>query len=124
MYDDSLAFSLQTFVLGILFHDRAFAAQSLTTPEALSRLTIPPDLKQLALPLRKDLDYVPVFRQAVRTPFGWEISKDKRLPYQTLLSDMKALGTITSFEQICRPYSLRYNGGAVLNKNGEFDEHL
>lgn len=119
MYDDSLTFSVQTFVLGMLFHDQAFAAEHLTTPEALSRLTIPKGLNQLPLPLKKSLDDIPVFRKAIRTLYGWKISEKERLPYHTLLAIMKALGVITGFEQICRPYSLRYNGGKEMNENGK-----
>ncbi|KAF1966830.1 hypothetical protein BU23DRAFT_584167 [Bimuria novae-zelandiae CBS 107.79] len=40
IYNETLTFSPHVFLLGMLFHDRAFAAYNLTSPEELSRLSI------------------------------------------------------------------------------------
>ena len=119
MYDGSLIFSPHVFFLGVLFHDQAFAAYNLTSQEELSRLYIEPGRNELPLRLNKKLDNIPVFRKAVRTPNGWAISDDEPLPYSTLLPWIRALGQITGFAQVTRPYSLRYGAGKAFNENGK-----
>lgn len=119
MYDETLLFSPHVFLLGLLFYDRAFAAYNLTSPEELSRLTIPPGRNDLPLRLNRTLDNVPVFRKAVRTLHGWEISPNEPLPYSTLLPWIRTLGEVTGFSQVTRPYSLRYAGGKAFNENGK-----
>lgn len=124
IYDDSLIFSPHIFLLGVLFRDKAFAAYNLTSPEELSRLYISPGRNELPLRLSQELDNIPVFRKAVRTPSGWVISNDEPLPYSTLLPWIRALGQITGFAQVTRPYSLRYAGGKAFNENGKLYEPL
>jgi hypothetical protein len=70
MYDESLIFSPHVFLLRVLFHDKAFAAYNLTSQEELSKLYIKPGRNKLPLRLNKDLDNIPVFRKAIRTPNG------------------------------------------------------
>jgi hypothetical protein len=119
MYDKTLLFSPHVFLLGLLFCDRAFAAYNLTSPEELSRLTIPPGRNELPLRLNRMLDDVPVFRKAVRNMHGWNISPNEPLPYSTLLPWIRTLGEVTGFAQVARPYSLRYAGGKAFNENGK-----
>lgn len=121
-YDETLIFSPHVFLLGVLFCDQAFAASNLTSPEELSRLTIPPGRNELRLHLNQALDNIPVFRKAVRTPYGWAISPTEPLPYSTLLPWIRTLGKITGFAQVARPYSLRYAGGKAFNENGKHCE--
>jgi len=118
VYDTTLLFSPHVILLGLLFSDRAFAASNLTSPEELSRLTIPRGRNELPLCLKRTLDNVPVFRKAVRTLHGWDISPDEPLPYSTLLPWIRTLGEVTGFAQVTRPYSLRYAGGKAFNENG------
>jgi hypothetical protein len=124
IYDESLIFSPHILLLGMLFHDQAFAAYNLTSPEELSRLYIPPGRNELPLRLNRKLDDIPVLRKAVRTPNGWTISPHEPLPYSTLLPWIRALGEITGFGQVTRPYSLRYAGGKAFNENGKLREPL
>ncbi|KAI2479406.1 DUF3435 domain containing protein [Pyrenophora tritici-repentis] len=124
MYDETLLFSPHVFLLGLLFCDRAFAAYNLTSPEELSRLTIPPGRNQLSLRLNRMLDDIPVFRKAVRTLHGWDISPNEPLPYSTLLPWIRTLGELTGFAQVTRPYSLRYAGGKAFNENGNVSEAM
>lgn len=119
MYDETLSFSPHVFLLGLLFCDQAFAAYNLVSAEELSRLTIPPGRDELPLRLKQSLDNIPVFRKAVRTVHGWDISPDEPLPYATLLPWIRKLGEITGFAQVTRPYSLRYAGGKAFNENGK-----
>ncbi|KAF1952281.1 hypothetical protein CC80DRAFT_518793 [Byssothecium circinans] len=122
IYDETLIFSPHVFLLGVLFCDQAFAAYNLTSPEELSRLTIPPGRNELPLRLNRALDDIPVFRKAERTPYGWTISPTEPLPYSTLLPWIRTLGKITGFAQVTRPYSLRYAAGKAFNENGELCE--
>ncbi|ORX95381.1 hypothetical protein BCR34DRAFT_607969 [Clohesyomyces aquaticus] len=124
IYDESLIFSPHVFLLGVLFRDQAFAAYNLTSPEELSRLHIPQSRNELPLRLNQELDDIPVFRKAVRTPNGWVISDDEPLPYSTLLPWIRMLGQITGFAQVTRPYSLRYAGGKAFNENGNVSEAM
>lgn len=119
MYDETLLFSPHVFLLGLLFCDRAFAAYNLTSPEELSRLTIPQGRNELSLGLNPMLDDIPVFRKAVRTLHGWDISPNEPLPYSPLLPWIRILGEVTGFAQVTRPYSLRYAGGKAFNENGK-----
>ena len=106
----------------MLFRDRAFAAYNLTSLEELSRLYIPPSRNELPLRLNRELDNVPVFWKAVKTSNGLVVSEDKPLPYSTLLPWIRALGQITGFAKVTRPYSLRYAGGKAFNENGKLCE--
>ena len=106
----------------MLFHDQAFAAYNLTSLEELSRLYIAPSPNELPLRLNRELDDIPVFRKAVKTPNGSVISDDEPLPYSTLLPWIKVLGQTTGFAQVTRPYSLRYAGGKAFNDNGKLRE--
>ncbi|KAI1676344.1 DUF3435 domain containing protein [Pyrenophora tritici-repentis] len=124
MYDQTLLFSPHVFLLGLLFYDRAFAAYNLTSPEELSRLKIPPGRNELPLRLNRTLDNIPVFRKALQTSNGWEISPNEPLPYSTLLPWIRTLGEITGFAQVTRPYSLRYAGGKAFNENGNVSEAM
>jgi hypothetical protein len=119
MFDETLLFSPHVFLLGLLFCDRAFVAYNLTSPEELSRLTIPLGRNQLPLRLNPMLDNIPVFRKAVRTLHGWNISSKEPLPSSTLLPWIRTLGEVTGFAQVTCPYSLRYGGGKAFNENGK-----
>ncbi|KAF1814282.1 hypothetical protein P152DRAFT_465179 [Eremomyces bilateralis CBS 781.70] len=124
IYDPSLIYSPHVLLLGLIFDDQAFAAPSLTSPKQLSRLDIEPGHNQLLLPLRSDLDDVPIFRKAIKTPEGWEISKDEPLEYSTIRYAMKKVGELTGFKLLLRPYALRYGAGKAFNENGNVSEAL
>jgi hypothetical protein len=94
MFDETLLFSLHVFLLGLFFCDWAFAAYNLTSPEELSRLTIPLGCNELPLRLNRMLDNIPVFQKAVQTLHGWNISSNEPFPYSTLLPWIRTLGEI------------------------------
>jgi len=64
IHDETLTFSLHVFLLRMLFHDSAFAAHNLTSPEELSRFSIPLGRNELPLRLSRNLDDIPIFRMA------------------------------------------------------------
>ena len=107
----------------MLFYDGAFAAYNLTSPDELSKLSIPPGCNELPLRLNRELDNIPLFRMAERTPDGWIISKEEPLRDSILRPWIKALGEITGFAEVTRPYSLRYAGGKAFNDNGNDNPH-
>ncbi|KAF2177817.1 hypothetical protein K469DRAFT_742362 [Zopfia rhizophila CBS 207.26] len=109
MYNGSLIFSPHIFLVGMLFYDRAFAAYNLTSLEELSRLYIYLRRNKLPLRLNRELDNIPVFRQALRDVDGWAISPNKPLLYSTLLPWIKMLG---------------YAGGKAFNENGRVSEAM
>jgi len=100
IYNKSLIFSPHAILLGMLFHDQAFAAYNLTSEEELSKLYIPLGRNKLPLHLNRELDDIPVLRQAERTPNGWAISPTEPLSYSTLLPWIRKLGQITGFASI------------------------
>ncbi|XTI95812.1 hypothetical protein V2W45_1474722 [Cenococcum geophilum] len=100
IFNPLLILSPYVFLLGLLFANKAFKAPNLTSAEQLSKLYIKPRRNKLPLPLRLDLDNIPIFRQLIKAFYGYE-----------------DLGTITGFRQIARPYSLRYSAGKAFNKN-------
>jgi hypothetical protein len=81
MYDKTLLFSPHVFLFAMLFYNRAFAAYNLTLPEELNRLTISLSHNEPLLRLDWTLDHVPVFRKAVQTLHGWDISPNEPLPF-------------------------------------------
>ena len=119
IYDPSLILSPHAFVLSLIFADRAFKAPNLTFPEQLGRLYVEPRQNELRLPLRSGMDNIPVFRKAVKTLHGWEISPNLQLPYSTVAPWMKKLGAIIGFRQISCPYTLRYGAGKAFDGNGK-----
>jgi hypothetical protein len=97
IYDPSLILSPHAFLLGLIFADRAFKALNLTSPKQLGRLYVEPGWNELPLPLRSNMDNIPVFQKAVKTLHGWEISPNLQLLYSTVALWMKKLGAITGF---------------------------
>ena len=106
-------------MLGILFTNQAFNAPSLNSPKKLSILDIYPNEQELPLPLKQSLDKTFVFRRAVKTPIGYEISPN-HLSYSTITPWIKKIGELSGFKVATVPYNLRYNAGNELDKNGLF----
>ncbi|XTI82884.1 hypothetical protein V2W45_1464289 [Cenococcum geophilum] len=98
IFNPSLILSPYVFLLGLLFTDKAFTAPNLTSVEQLSKLYIKPRRNKLPLPLRLDLDNIPIFWRLIKTPYGHKI---------------KDLSAITGFY-------LHYGVGKAFNKNGNY----
>ncbi|XTI95154.1 C2H2 finger domain protein [Cenococcum geophilum] len=110
IFNPSLILSPYVFLLGLLFTDKAFTAPNLMSVER----------NKLPLPLRLDLDNIPVFRRLIKTPYGHKVLLDQPLLYLTLLPWIKDLGVITGFWQVTRLYSLRYGAGKAFNENSNY----
>lgn len=120
MFDPSLLLSPQLFLLGILFRHQAFRASSLTSAQHLDNLDIHPGERELPLPLKKEFDDVYIFRRAVESLTGYELSRDKLISSSMMSSWIKRIGEILGFEYTTIPYSLRYNAGNAWDQSCTF----
>ncbi|KAK7219040.1 hypothetical protein V2G26_007043 [Clonostachys chloroleuca] len=64
--------------------------------------------KELPLPLEKEFDDCLVFRRAVKTLTGHDISMDAPITYGMMARWIRRIGEILGFEYATIPYSLRY----------------
>lgn len=106
------------FLLGILFRHQAFRSPLLTSPHQLDSLDIEPGELEMRLPLKKEMDDVYVFRRAIETVAGYEISPSERITYAMMAAWIKRIGQILGFEYSTIAYSLRYNAGNEFDENG------
>ena len=116
MYDPSLLLSVQVFLLGILYRHRAFDTPMLTSAKQLHKLDIHPGEVELPLPIRDDMKEVYVFRRAVKTLTGYDISPTEPITYNMMAGWIKRVGEILGLAYETIPYNLRYNAA------NEFDE--
>ena len=72
----------------------------------------------MQLPLRKDLDDVFVFRRAVQTLTGYEMSNDKPISYAMMATWIRRIGEIMGLEIPTIPYNLRYNAANEWTSSG------
>ncbi|KAI0837724.1 C2H2 finger domain protein [Hypoxylon sp. FL0890] len=124
MYDPSLMLSPHVFLLGILFRHRAFRAPSLTSPHQLDGLNIHPDEHELPLPLREDLHNVFIFRRALETFGGYQLSPNEPITSAMMAAWIKRIGEILGIEYPTISYSLRYNAGNVWDQSPDVSEAL
>jgi hypothetical protein len=92
----------------------------LTSPEGIEKLDIYPGENELPLPLRSDLDGIYIFRKAIKTATGYEISPNERITYTTMSGWIKAIGEILGIEYTVIAYSLRYGTGNKLDQSRLF----
>jgi hypothetical protein len=89
-------------------------------PENLYNLGVLDGLGQQELRLKDEiLDYF-VFCQAVREADGIRIALGEQLTEGALRYRMKRGGEITGFEQVTKPYGLRYGAAKAFNDSREF----
>jgi hypothetical protein len=119
LYDPSLLLNPHIFLIGILFRHQAFRAQNLTSPRQLNKLDIHPGENELPIPLRDDLRGVYVFRRAVKTLTGFEISETEPITYGMMRSWLVRIGQILGIEHPTIAYSLRYNAANEFDQSGE-----
>jgi len=118
MFDPSLLLSHHVFLLGILFRHRAFREPELVSPRQLDSLDIHPDELELRIPLRRDLHDVCLFRRAVRTLTGYDMSPTQPITYAMMAAWTKKVGEIMGLEIGTIPYNLRYNAGNEFDQSG------
>ncbi|XP_044715124.1 uncharacterized protein HRG_11392 [Hirsutella rhossiliensis] len=114
--DPSLLLNPHIFLLGILFRHRAFRATSLNSPAQLANLDIHPEERELPLPLKDDLKDTYIFRRAMKTFIGYELSQDKPLSYQMIAQWIRRVGEILGLEYPTIPYNLRYNAANEFDR--------
>lgn len=76
------------------------------------------------MPLRKDLKDVYVFRQAVRTLTGFNISNNKPISSAIIAAWTRRIGKILGLEIPTIPYNLRYNAANEWTSSGLSLSHL
>lgn len=115
LFDPTLILSPHVFLLGVLFRHEAFRAPLLTSASCLQGLYIHPGERELRLPLRQDLKNVPLFRRAVKTPKGLEMSLTDSITYGMMSGWIKRVGQLLGRLHTTICYSLRYNAGNELD---------
>lgn len=108
----------------MLFHIKGFKRIStsgpvLDSPEKLYSLGVLNGKGQQPLKLKDEILDQFIFCQVVRESTGYRIALEKRLMDSTIRSRMRRVGEITGFDQIARPYLLRYAGAKEFNSSGE-----
>ncbi|KAI1839461.1 hypothetical protein JX266_014328 [Neoarthrinium moseri] len=117
IFDGSLLLNTHIFLLGILFRHQAFRSPSLVAPHQLNELDIHPGEHEMPLPLRSDLQNVYVFRRAVKTLTGYEISPEEPISYGMMAGWLRRIGELLGIEHTTIPYNLRYNAANELDRN-------
>jgi hypothetical protein len=117
IFDPILVLSPHTFLLGMLFRIGAIKSPSVNYPENLYSLGVLDGLNKQKLPLKEKLLDKYVFCQAFRECDGVRIALEKRLSDGALRYRMRKGGEITGFEQIARPYCLRYGAAKAFNNS-------
>ncbi|CAJ2505567.1 Uu.00g129610.m01.CDS01 [Anthostomella pinea] len=124
MFDPFLLLSPHVFLLGILFQHQAFRAPSLVSLCHLDDLDIHPGKNELPLPLRDDLKGVCIFRRAITTSIGLQISPAEPITYGMMSGWIKRIGEILGLQYPTIAYSLRYNAGNELDQSPDVSEAL
>ena len=100
-------------MLALIFADQAFAAPELTSMDQLFRLRIPPGQKQLELPLKQEVQGMPVFRRWKSTIHGVQVSEVEALADITFRPQMITLGSVTGMELPTGPCTFRCGNGKL-----------
>ena len=124
IFDPTLVLSPHVCLLSMLFHIQGFKRFSTTgpvldCPEKLYSLGVLNGKGQQELKLKDEILDKFVFCQVEREATGYRIALEKRLTDSTIRSWMRRGGEITGFDQITRPYLLRYAGAKEFNSSGE-----
>ncbi|KAL4864645.1 hypothetical protein BDV12DRAFT_175830 [Aspergillus spectabilis] len=124
IFDLTLVLSPHVCLLSMLFHIQGFKRISetrpvLDCPEKLYSLGILHGKGQQELKLKDEILDNFMFCQVERRPTGYRIDLEKGLTASTVRSWMRRGGKITGFNQITRPYLLRYAGAKQFNSSEE-----
>ncbi|KAF7521542.1 hypothetical protein G7054_g12426 [Neopestalotiopsis clavispora] len=117
IHDPSLLLSPHVFLLAVLFRHRAFKAEALNdSPNILHTLKVPQDCFELPLSFKDDIKDKFVFRQAIKTSGGYQMS-DTAITYSTMKEWIKRIGMLCGFETNTICYVLRYWAGNNLDQS-------
>lgn len=109
----------------MLVHIKGFKSISKTDPvldsaAKLYSLRVPDGKGQQEVKLKDKLLDKYVFCQVDRETTGYQIVLEKRMTGSTLRSQMRRVGEITGFEDIVKPYCLRYAGAKTFNNSSQY----
>ncbi|EAW17037.1 DUF3435 domain-containing protein [Aspergillus fischeri NRRL 181] len=129
IFDPTLVLSPHVFLLGMLFRIKAFKNFStdglvVDCPENLYNLGVLDGLGQQELKLKDEILDQFVFCQAVREADGIQITLEEQLTEGALQYQMKRGGEITGFEQVTKPYCLRYGAAKAFNDSPDVTNEL
>ncbi len=106
-------------LLTLIFTDQAFAPPDLNSPKQFFRLRIEPGQKQLEIPLKENMQNVPLFRWSEDTVNRVQISNGKALPDSTLRSRMVTLGNVTGMKLPTGLYTFWCGNSEALDTSSE-----
>lgn len=89
-------------------------------PENLYNLRVLNGLGQQKLKLRPEILDQYIFCHSLREPHGFRIALEQNLTGGWLRYRMKRGGEITGFEEVTKPYGLRYGAAKAFNDSREF----
>ncbi|KAJ5267492.1 hypothetical protein N7478_010477 [Penicillium angulare] len=129
IFDPTLVLSPHVFLLGMLFRIGAFKSLSkdgpvMNCPEKLYSLRVLSGLGQQELKLKDEILDRHVFCHALREPDGIRIALEKSLNKGWLSYRMKRGGEITGFEEVAKPYCLRYGAAKAFNDSPDVSNEL
>ena len=111
------------FLLGMLFHIKAFKAAGLDGPEKLYGLQVLKGLREQSLELRDEIQDKFVFCELVKTADGVRLDGSTALSANAARYTMRRVGEITGFSDPVTPYSLRYAAAKAFNDSREHFPH-
>ena len=89
-------------------------------PDDLFRLSVKEGKGQGPIPLRAELNNIPLFRRAELTVKGTQISTDQSLTDDTLYRQMTDLGKATGMSLPTSAYTFRRGNGEALDSSSRF----
>ncbi|CRG92724.1 Putative membrane protein ycf1 [Talaromyces islandicus] len=124
IFDPTLVLSPHIFLLGMLFRRKAFKSENVNGPESLYQLGVLRGLNRQDLPLKDEFLDQYVFCQAIRESDGVRVALDQQLGGGSLRYRLRRGGEITGFEQIMKPYALRYGAAKAFNNSPDVSKEL
>ncbi len=109
-------------MLALIFADQAFAVPELISAEEFFRLRIPSGQHQLELPIKEEMQSVPLFRRCKSILNGVGISDKEALADSTLRPQMINLGSVTGMELPTGPCTFRRGNGEALDNSSEWHD--
>ncbi|KAJ5132574.1 hypothetical protein N7448_006732 [Penicillium atrosanguineum] len=98
--------------------------RTVNCPENLYNLRVLDGLGQQELKLKPEVLDQYIFCHALREPNGIRIALDQNLSGAWLRYRMKRGGEITGFEEVTKPYSLRYGAAKAFNDSPDVSNEL
>jgi Protein of unknown function (DUF3435) len=86
--------------------DGAFESRSQSVGDGF-RIRVLSPRRSLQLRFKESMQNVPIFRKAVQSVGGFQMSPTKALPYRNFFCYLQRLGMATRMMQLLQPYQLR-----------------